>query len=250
MEYNRMMEKALADTFGTDLIVSDVDLMVFAEDEIRMSHYESKDNRANRRRKTALAKKHLQKKAKYAADEILVTGKVKNTGFASYEKGAKAWSRKVRHEKPKFDGRLTPYEFVNSLSKDWEAVYFERKEEDWILVTVEYPMDDYSYPVMHRVETSEWWYTTADLFLDHDMVFEADNTPSIQYQSEPISEAISDKVLDAWYWYNYSVTMEAETALLKIKKSIGDVENLNKILNNEKLAKIVENLQANWSDKF
>ena len=56
-------------------------------------------NRAERRKATAYAKNRRQALAKCADDIITNTGKVKDSGYRSYEKGDKAWSRKVRHQK-------------------------------------------------------------------------------------------------------------------------------------------------------
>lgn len=55
-------------------------------------------NRGDRRRATALNKKRMKSLATYSVAEIRNTGKVKNYGEKHYFKGAKAWSRKVRHE--------------------------------------------------------------------------------------------------------------------------------------------------------
>ena len=50
--YEKMMEKNLAEKFGTRQIISEVDALVFADDDIRMAHYDAKDARARRFQKT------------------------------------------------------------------------------------------------------------------------------------------------------------------------------------------------------
>lgn len=63
-------------------------------------------NRAERRKATAHAKMRRQRMAMYSADEICPrSGKIKNTGFRSYEKGAKAWTRKMRHTPVGMEGQ-------------------------------------------------------------------------------------------------------------------------------------------------
>lgn len=60
-------------------------------------------NRAERRKETAHAKNRRKALAKYADDEIRTnSGKVINTGYRSYEKGVKVYTRKGRGFRDKF----------------------------------------------------------------------------------------------------------------------------------------------------
>lgn len=80
--------------------MSDLDILVSMDDEILVGRYAAKDNRSIRLEKTKNKKNRRQKMAKYAYDLIMPnSGKVKDTGFRSYEKGDKVYSRKLRHQK-------------------------------------------------------------------------------------------------------------------------------------------------------
>lgn len=94
MKYERMMECNLAN-HGMGLEkVSDVDFLVFADDQILVDHYNMKEKIGDRYQATKDAKKHLQKLAKYAKVEIRAnSGKVIDWGDKSYEKGKKVYTR-------------------------------------------------------------------------------------------------------------------------------------------------------------
>lgn len=88
-------------------------------------------NRGDRRRATKKAKKRRQKMAKYSYDLIMLNfGKVKDTGWRSYEKGDKVYSRKLRHERfsepmPEMDMLDPEVEYIFNLhdlfySFDWD----------------------------------------------------------------------------------------------------------------------------------
>ena len=79
--------------------VSEIDLLVEADENLLVVDSTKKMNRANRRRTTALNKKRMKNLATYSVAEIRSTGKVKNYHEKHYYKGFKAWSKKVRHEK-------------------------------------------------------------------------------------------------------------------------------------------------------
>ena len=74
--------------------ISDLDLLVAMDDEILVSRYAAKDARSIRLEKTKNKKNRRQKMAKYAYQLIMPnSGKVKDTGWRSYEKGDKVYRR-------------------------------------------------------------------------------------------------------------------------------------------------------------
>lgn len=85
------------DQIGIDYKIS-LDKNTVEVKEPRHGSNRKATNRRDRRRATALAKKHRQELAQYADDEIREnSGKVVNTGYRSYSKGKTAWNRAVRH---------------------------------------------------------------------------------------------------------------------------------------------------------
>lgn len=184
---NKMMKY-----FGVAVEMSEIDLLVEADENLLVVDATKKMARADRRRATVSAKKQMKNLATYSVAEIRNTGKVKNYGEKHYFKGAKAWSRKVRHE----------------------------------IFSVPMPEE----PVVGEVTVDE----------DNDFV----------WQSTFIGEPIAEKVQDAWYLYNYDITMDAWLELVNIKKSIGKIREYNKILRSDKLADIADKLADSWSSKF
>lgn len=74
-------------------------------------------NRAARRKATRKAKKNRRELATYALDEIMAnSGKVKNTGYAAYEKGAKLYKR----------NKLTAREIAKAVN---DGFYYEPEDE-------------------------------------------------------------------------------------------------------------------------
>lgn len=138
----RMLEMNLADHGMGIEKVSEVDFLVFMDDQILVDHDAEKGNRADRRRKTKMTKKHLNELSKYAMVEIRKNGKIVDNGYKTYFKGKKAWSRKDRYAR-------------------FEEVEVPIYEDEDILESI--PNDDipwmYRYtPLAEQIDVSHFWF--------------------------------------------------------------------------------------------
>ncbi len=105
------MEKNLsAHGMGLPEMVSEVDRLVFEDDEILVGRWNAKSTRKDRFKATDLHARKLAKKAVYReGKEVFVATHVGKDGIAkghkvtwhsNYDKGRKAWTKKVRWERP------------------------------------------------------------------------------------------------------------------------------------------------------
>lgn len=115
-------------------------------------------NRGERRKATAHAKNRRKSLAKYADDEIRMnSGKVVNTGWRSYEKGDKLYTRKGRVTREKFTEEPTlNMDEDDSLTIDNTGLYLDKNQDAWTDEEISQSIAYFRYEHEHDHNDDAW----------------------------------------------------------------------------------------------
>ena len=211
MSYRKMMERELANVFGEVQKISEVDTLVFEDDQILIDRYNRRDARAIRVEAKELHKKRLNKMRSYTDWR----GHRKQRG----ESSGKAW------------------EF-----HDWNPI------DTGILKNPCDPRRGRKVRAFGKKECRDY---TADRFNPRLYEFRGDNTPDRvleKYQTPELTWELEYALFPAWYDYSYEVTMKVEGEYENIYKSIKKMIEYNKILQSSKLTENLINIIDSCSD--
>lgn len=154
--------------------ISELDLMVEADETVLADHYTAKENRANRRRQTKAAKNRRKAMAEYSAEWINPkTGNVHSVGERIENKGRKVYSRSDRYAPiEEAAEKINIFDLIGDADPGWESVNVcVDGFGDVVVVWFEYPKDDYANPIHHETTSTHHFLWTSEvdatLLYDH-----------------------------------------------------------------------------------
>lgn len=150
-------------------------------------------NRGERRKATAHAKNRRKSLAKYADDEIRTnSGKVVNTGWRSYEKGNKLYTRKGRVAREKFTEEPTlNMDEDDSLTIDNTGLYLDKNQDIWTDEEISQSIEYFRYE--HDHNDDDWDDFDDDFNDDFDEDWDEDDEEEYDFGYDPYQNAIDDR---------------------------------------------------------